>query len=82
MLISGENENSWIYRIPVIGQIKKLAESADKELKGEKNDRINILLLGMGGKNHEGSYLTDTIMLASLEPSTKKSFFSLLFLVT
>ncbi len=72
MLISGENENSWVYKIPVIGHIKNLAESADKKLKGEDRDRINILLLGMGGKNHEGSYLTDTIMLASLEPSTKK----------
>ncbi|OGM90114.1 hypothetical protein A3J77_01345 [Candidatus Wolfebacteria bacterium RBG_13_41_7] len=26
----------------------------------------------MGGKNHEGGYLTDTIILASLEPSTEK----------
>jgi len=72
VLISGENQNSWVYKIPIIGQIKKLAESADKKLKGEDRNRVNILLLGMGGKNHEGSYLTDTIILASLEPSTNK----------
>lgn len=72
MIMSNPNENSWVYKIPIIGQIKKLAESADKKLKGEDRNRINILLLGMGGKNHEGSYLTDTIMLASIEPSANK----------
>ncbi|MFH1522724.1 MAG: LCP family protein [Patescibacteria group bacterium] len=69
---SDQGSGSWLDRLPIIGQIKHLAESADKELKGEKNDRTNILLLGMGGRAHEGGYLTDTIMLASLEYSTKK----------
>ncbi|MFA4941802.1 MAG: LCP family protein, partial [Patescibacteria group bacterium] len=72
ILTSEQDSSSWIYKIPIIGQIKHLAESADKNLKGEDRDRINILLLGMGGKNHDGGYLTDTIMLASIEPSTKK----------
>jgi len=72
VIVSEQNPNSWVYKIPIIGQIKHLAESADKQLKGEERDRINILLLGMGGKNHQGGNLTDTIMLASLEPSTKK----------
>lgn len=39
-------------------------------LKGEISDRINILLLGMGGADHEGPYLTDTMILVSLKPST------------
>lgn len=39
-------------------------------LKGEFSDRVNILILGMGGDGHEGPYLTDTIMVASLKPST------------
>lgn len=69
---SNQAGESWLDRIPIIGQIKHLVESADKQLKGEDRDRINILLLGMGGKQHEGGYLTDTIILASLEPSTKK----------
>jgi len=69
---SEQNSFSWLDRVPIIGRIKHLAESVDKQLKGEDRDRINILLLGMGGKNHEGSYLTDTIMLASIEPPTKK----------
>jgi len=41
-------------------------------LKGENEDRINILMLGMGGVGHEGPYLTDTLILASFQPSTKK----------
>jgi LCP family protein required for cell wall assembly len=39
-------------------------------LTGEKNDRINLLLLGMGGAKHDGPYLTDSIIFASLKPST------------
>lgn len=72
VLVSEQGSSSWFDKIPMFKQLKHLAESANLELKGEKNDRINILLLGMGGKNHDGGYLTDTIMLVSLEPSTKK----------
>jgi len=72
IIISEQNSSSWLFKLPLVKQIKNLAESADRTLKGEDLDRINILLLGMGGKNHDGGYLTDTIMLATLEPSTKK----------
>jgi len=41
-------------------------------LAGEDEDRVNILLLGMGGPGHDGPYLTDTIMVASIKPSTKQ----------
>ncbi len=49
-----------------------LASSADRSLKGERDDRINILLLGVGGENHDGAWLTDTIIVASLKPSAKQ----------
>lgn len=39
-------------------------------LAGEKEDRINVLLLGMGGRGHDGPFLTDSIILASLKPSS------------
>ena len=55
-----------------IKQIARLIINRDIELKGEKQDRVNILLLGAGGAGHEGSYLTDTIILLSFQPSTKK----------
>lgn len=53
-------------------QLKNLILSSDRQLKGEAGDRINILLLGIGGQGHDGAYLTDTIILASLKPSTKQ----------
>ncbi len=43
------------------------------QLRGEQDGRINILFLGMGGEGHKGKYLTDTIMLASVDPVTYKS---------
>lgn len=44
----------------------------EQTLLGEKEDRINVLLLGMGGPGHDGPYLTDTIMVISIKPSTNE----------
>ncbi|MBI3963540.1 MAG: LCP family protein, partial [Candidatus Kerfeldbacteria bacterium] len=54
----------------IITQIKYLVSSGDRPILGEREDRINVLLLGMGGVGHEGAYLTDTIIVASVKPST------------
>ncbi len=37
-------------------------------LKGEGDGRVNILMLGVGGAGHDGGDLTDTIMIASVDP--------------
>lgn len=37
-------------------------------LNGEGDGRINVLLLGKGGDTHEGGQLTDTLMIASIDP--------------
>jgi len=37
-------------------------------LKGEGDGRINVLLLGRGGGTHDAPDLTDTMMLASIDP--------------
>ena len=37
-------------------------------LKGEGSGRVNILLMGRGGGNHDGPDLTDSMMLASVDP--------------
>lgn len=42
-------------------------------LRGEKDGRINVLLLGAAGKGKPGQNLTDTIMLASLDTKNKKT---------
>ena len=42
---------------------------------GMKADRVNVLLIGIGGEAHivkEGNDLADSIMLVSLKPSTKQ----------
>lgn len=51
-------------------KITYLIFKRDTKLEGQKNDRVNILLLGMGGAGHDGPFLTDTIMIASIRPST------------
>jgi LCP family protein required for cell wall assembly len=35
-----------------------------------RGERVNLLLLGYGGAGHDGAYLTDGLMVASLEPAT------------
>jgi LCP family protein required for cell wall assembly len=39
---------------------------------GEDSDRVNVLLLGIGGPGHDGPNLSDTIVIASIKPSTKE----------
>jgi LCP family protein required for cell wall assembly len=51
------------------GGAAALADNVDlAKLKGEGDGRINVLLLGNGGPGHEGPDLTDTILLASIDP--------------
>lgn len=39
---------------------------------GENDDRVNILLLGIGGEGHDGPNLADTNVVLSLRPSTEE----------
>lgn len=69
VIMSSQNASDWFGD----GLFNRLVHfSTDKNLAGEDDDRINILLLGMGGEGHDGAYLTDTIILASLKPSTEQ----------
>ncbi|TAL19737.1 LytR family transcriptional regulator [Patescibacteria group bacterium] len=54
----------------VFASVGRLILSPERRLKGEAADRINVLILGIGGAGHDGPLLTDTILLASLKPST------------
>lgn len=42
-------------------------------LRGEGDGRVNMLLLGRGGEGHEGADLTDTLLVASIDPVNKKA---------
>ncbi|MCX7779260.1 MAG: LCP family protein [Patescibacteria group bacterium] len=83
LLFSGGafSSESFLTQMPKLSFWKgviKLIISPGSLLHGEISDRINILLLGMGGADHEGAYLTDTIILASFKPSSRQlALFSL-----
>jgi len=57
-------------KIGFFEQIKNLISNPEKQIIGEVADRINILLMGIGGSGHQGAYLADTIIIASIKPST------------
>ncbi len=42
------------------------------DLKQTTDNRINLLILGIGGGSHDGPNLTDTIIFASLDPKNNK----------
>ncbi len=53
----------------ILGQLKDLLFSSHESLAGEKDNRINVLLLAIGGEGHSGENLADTVMVASIRPS-------------
>jgi LCP family protein required for cell wall assembly len=53
-----------------LGSIRDIASKEQKPLRGEQNGRINILLLGLAGENYPGENLTDSIIVASVNPKT------------
>lgn len=50
--------------------IRDVASKQIKPLRGEKDERINVLLLGLAGENYPGENLTDSIIVASINPKT------------
>lgn len=59
-------------KISLAAQVKHFIGIGNDTLIGENDDRINILLLGIGGSGHEGPDLTDTIIVVSIKPSTEQ----------
>lgn len=54
----------------ILNKLKYLVFNDEDTLVGAKEDRINVLVMGQGGPGHDGPYLTDTIILVSIKPST------------
>lgn len=46
--------------------------SKNRPISGEEEGQIRVLLMGIGGKNHEGGTLTDTLILATIQVPQKK----------
>jgi len=72
VVFSNESLIKDLSRLGFIGQVGKLIASADRPLAGENRDRINFLIMGIGGRGHDGPYLADTMILGSFKPSTKQ----------
>jgi LCP family protein required for cell wall assembly len=67
-LLSNIGEN--IKKLNIFQQLPQIITRNEEKLKGYSDDRINLLISGMGGWGHDGPMLTDTIILASYKPST------------
>lgn len=52
--------------------VKSIAVQQPISLRGAETGRINILLLGVAGDDKPGKFLTDTIMVASLDLKTNR----------
>ena len=56
------------------GGAAALQENVDpSKLRGEGDGRVNVLMLGKGGEGHEGADLTDTLVIASINPVQKEA---------
>jgi LCP family protein required for cell wall assembly len=58
--------------LSIFDTLARLVRSGEKAISGEADDRVNILLLGIGGAGHDGAELTDTMIFGSYRPSTKE----------
>lgn len=56
------------------GGAPALASNVDaNKLNGEGDGRINVLMIGKGGEDHPGGELTDTLLVASIDPIQKEA---------
>src|ERR1700682_4379780 len=55
-----------------IGEVVQAVEPAQGTIayKLKHGQQVNILLLGMGGEQNDAPYLTDSVMVASIDPTT------------
>jgi len=58
--------------LSLFASLSRLVLAGERSVTGESDDRINILLLGIGGAGHDGPELTDTIIFGSFKPSTNE----------
>lgn len=56
--------------VSFFASIRHLVGAGERSSDAAADDRINILLLGIGGAGHAGAELTDTMILGSFKPST------------
>lgn len=68
--VSSTSESSGSFpEFSLFSTLTHLVSSEGRNLEGEKEDRVNLLLLGIGGEGHDGPQLTDTMIFTSYRPS-------------
>src|SRR5258708_11694171 len=62
------------HHINPIGEVVQAVEPAQGSIayKLKHGQRVNILVVGMGGEQNDAPYLTDSIMAATIDPSTNR----------
>jgi LCP family protein required for cell wall assembly len=62
------------HHINPIGEVVQVAEPQQGTIayKLKHGQQVNILLLGMGGEQNDAPYLTDSIMAATIDPTTNR----------
>lgn len=56
-----------------IGAVKTTLRAVGAQLPADADGYTNLLLLGVGDRNHDAADLTDTIIIASIDPGPTKS---------
>ena len=72
LVVYAINSGSKIFERGISGSTLLKTLSGKETLRGETDNRINILVLGMGGPSHPGGFLTDSMMVVSIRPNEKQ----------
>jgi LCP family protein required for cell wall assembly len=56
----------------IVQQIKHLTLSGDRDVSSDDN-RVNALIIGIGGEGHDGALLADTLILVSYDKNTNRA---------
>ena len=71
----GTTTLSEVAQLPLFSDLQRMVgrqTAANPAATPQSRDRMNILVLGIGGEGHDGPLLTDTILLASADLKNKK----------
>jgi LCP family protein required for cell wall assembly len=57
-------------RVYAFGQAISTQTPLSSQINLSGTDRVNLLVMGFGGGNHPGAYLTDSMLIISIQPQT------------
>lgn len=60
-------------RVYAFGQAISIQSPFSSQINLSGTDRVNLVVMGFGGGNHPGAYLTDSMLIISIQPQTGKT---------